>query len=78
MHSSDRLLDLLRRDPRIAIGEEIIVCPVCGRALRQLTNTHLRRHGLTVAAYKERYGYNAGRAMMCGELRRGYALRAIR
>lgn len=37
----------LRRDPRRAVREEEIVCLVCGRAFRQLTNTRpdLRRRG---------------------------------
>ena len=68
----------LRRDPRQAVREEEIVCLVCGRSFRQLTNTHLLSHGLTSADYKQEHGYNPGRAMMCHALRRVYAARAIR
>ena len=68
----------LRRDPRQAVREEEIVCLVCGRAFRQLTNTHLLSHGVTSADYKREHGYNPGRALMCHALRRVYAARAVR
>jgi hypothetical protein len=38
---------------------------------------HLRLHGLTAEAYKQRFGYNLGRPLMCGALRRLYAERAV-
>jgi predicted transcriptional regulator len=65
-------------DPRRAITDGSIVCLICGKAFRQLTNTHLRTHALTTADYKRRFGYNAGRALMAQALRRLYADRAIR
>jgi len=68
----------LQRDPRQAVREEEIVCLVCGRAFRQLTNTHLLSHGLTSSDYKSAHGYNPGRALMCHALRRVYAARAVR
>ena len=71
-------LDELRGDPRRAVGEDEIVCLVCGRGFRQLTNTHLRAHGVTSAEYKRAHGYNLGRALMCHALRRAYAERAVR
>src|SRR5687767_13812970 len=71
-------LHALRADPRLAIGDTTIVCLACGRAFRQLTNTHLARHGLTSEAYKSTYGYNAGRALMCEALRRVYQARGRR
>ena len=71
-------LTLLRRDPRQAVREEEIICLVCGRGFRQLTNTHLLSHGLTSTDYKREHGYNPGRAMMCHALRRVYAARAVR
>jgi ROS/MUCR transcriptional regulator protein len=82
--SSDRgrygmgLLRFLHADPRRAIADEHIVCLVCGRALRQLTNTHLRLHGITTADYKARFGYNRGRPLMARTLLRVYAERAVR
>ncbi len=68
----------LRADPRQAILEDAIVCLICGRALRQLTNTHLRAHGLGALEYKDRFGYNRGRPLMCRALQRLYAERAIK
>ena len=68
----------LKGDPRRALGEDAIVCLVCGQALRQLTNTHLRLHGLTAPLYRERFGYNRCRPLMAHALRRAYAERAVR
>jgi len=79
--SSDRPLPpiaLLGHDPRRAIGDRSIVCLICGRAFRQLTNTHLKSHGTAPAAYRRAFGYNARRALMSHELRRRYADRAVR
>lgn len=71
-------LDRYRRDPRQAVGEEQIVCLVCGGVFRQLTNTHIRGHDLTSLEYKMAHGYNRGRPLMCHALRRRYAERAVR
>ena len=71
-------LEAFQGDPRRAIQEEAIVCLICGRAFRQLTNTHLQLHGTTGLAYKQRFGYNLRRPLMCGALKRLYAERAIR
>lgn len=65
-------------DPRRAVGEDAIVCLLCGGAFRQLTNTHLRAHGMTADQYKRRFGYNRRRALMCAALRRVYTERALR
>ena len=64
-------------DPRRAIQEQEIICLVCGGPFRQLNNTHLGLHGLTAKVYKQRFGYNAGRPLMCGALRRFYVERAV-
>lgn len=68
----------LRADPRQAVQLEAIRCLVCGRLFRQLTNTHLRGHGLTADEYKRRFGYNRGRPLMCRALHRLYADRAVK
>ena len=44
---------------------------------RQLTNTHLRGHALSAIEYKQRFGYNRGRPLMCRALSRLYAERAV-
>src|SRR5262249_57084762 len=74
--ATDRL-DVLRADPRRAIREDAISCLICGRAFRQLTNTHLRAHASGPAEYKRQFGYNRGRPLMCHALQRLYAQRAV-
>lgn len=71
------LVDELRRDPRLAIRTEEIICLICGAAFRQLTNTHLRSHAITAPEYKQRFGYNRRRALMCAALQRRYVDRAV-
>ena len=71
-------LAVLLADPRRAVSEDAIVCLLCGGRFRQLTNTHLKGHGMTAKEYKRRFGYNRRRALMCGALRRVYAERALR
>lgn len=75
---SRRTLSGLRADPRQAVQQDAIHCLVCGGVFRQLTNTHLRSHGLTADEYKRRFGYNRGRPLMCRALRSLYADRAVR
>ncbi len=70
-------LAALRADPRQAVQQDAIRCLVCGRAFRQLTNTHLRAHGLSVEGYKQQFGYNRGRPLMCLALQRLYTERAV-
>lgn len=67
----------LLADPRLAVTDTSIVCLICCGVFRQLTNTHLRAHGTTATAYKQRFGYNTGRPLMCGDLARHYAERAV-
>jgi predicted transcriptional regulator len=64
-------------DPRRAVHEDDIMCLVCGKCFRQLTNTHLRSHDLTTASYKIRFGYNRRRPLMSLALRQMYTARAI-
>ena len=72
------MLEALWQDPRRAILEEGIVCLVCGRILRHLTNTHLAHHGLTSEGYKQAFGYNGGRSLMGRAVRRLHADNAVR
>ena len=68
----------LRADPRQAVEQDSIRCLVCAQSFRQLTNTHLRCHRLTADQYKERFGYNRGRPLMCRALSRLYTERAVK
>jgi len=70
-------LSMYRDDPRSAVREDAIICLACGESFRQLTNTHLLAHGMTCDDYKDAYGYNARRALMCHALRRLYTERAV-
>jgi len=72
------MLEALWRDPRRAILDEGIVCLVCGRIFRHLTNTHLAHHGLTSESYKQSFGYNGGRSLMGRAVRQMHADNAIR
>src|SRR5262245_61757153 len=72
------MLEALCRDPRRAILDDGIVCLVCGRVFRHLTNTHLAHHDLTSESYKRRFGYNGGRSLMAHAVRRLHADNAIR
>jgi len=65
-------------DPRLAVRESEIICLICNRSFRQITNTHLRGHQLSAAQYKTRFGYNRRRPLMCRALLRIYAERAVR
>ena len=67
----------LRRDPRQAIRDDAIICLICGRPFRQLTNTHLHGHGTTAIGYKARFGYNRRRPLMALSLRQDYSARAV-
>jgi hypothetical protein len=60
------------------VQEDSIRCLVCGGLFRQLTNTHLRSHRMSAAAYKRRFGYNRGRPLMCRALCRLYTDRAVK
>jgi len=71
-------LAMLRADPRQAVEHDLIRCLVCGSAFRQLTNTHLRHHGMTADEYKRQFGYNRGRPLMCHALQRLYTERAVK
>jgi hypothetical protein len=66
-------LERYRLDPRQAVDEHRIVCLVCGAVFRHLTNTHIRRHGLTPLDYKRAHGYECRRPLMCRALLRAYA-----
>src|SRR4026207_1249873 len=72
------ILEEYRRDPRRALTDEGVVCLVCGRLFRHLTNTHLRSHGLTAEQYKATFGYNVRRALMVTSLRTVHARNALR
>jgi hypothetical protein len=66
---SASILLAYRADPRRAITDTGVICLVCGRSFRHLTNTHLQAHGLTSDQYKQLFGYNSRRALMVASVR---------
>lgn len=45
-------------------GERLVICHACGAGLTHLSAGHLRRHGLSQADYRARYGLNRGQPLM--------------
>jgi len=56
-------LSSYRRDIRRALREDRAVCLECGRLLRSVAS-HLKVHGLTAGAYREKWGYNRRRGLV--------------
>ena len=67
-----------RCDPRRAITETGVICLICGRSFRHLTNTHLQTHDLTSREYKQRFGYNLRRALMIEKARETHSENAMK
>ena len=61
-------LDYYRTHIREAIREDGVVCLECGRLCRAMGN-HVRTHGLSLNDYREKWGYNQGRAFVAPDLR---------
>jgi hypothetical protein len=70
--------DIRRRKLERAIeeknGKEMIACAVCGKRFTIIQHTHLKRHGLTVAQYRELYP-SAG--LMTEEVRKTRAIGSL-
>ena len=67
----------LRADPRQAIRRTRSSASSAAARFRQLTNTHLRAHGIGRVGVQGQFGYNRGRPLMCRALQRLYAERAV-
>jgi predicted transcriptional regulator len=50
-------LEALRADPRKSIRKNKVFCLECGKSFRQLTNGHLKDHGMTAKEYRAKYGF---------------------
>ncbi|MDY0039807.1 MAG: MucR family transcriptional regulator [Desulforhabdus sp.] len=46
-------------EPMASIQEDKIICLECGREFRQISHTHLKRHGLTPKEYRKKYRLSA-------------------
>ncbi|MFP4475782.1 MAG: MucR family transcriptional regulator [Desulfatibacillaceae bacterium] len=51
-------LEALRANPKRSIRKNKIICLECGKEFRQLTNGHLKEHGLTTREYRIKYGFS--------------------
>lgn len=60
----------LLAQPDLAIGEDAIVCLICGRTFGRLTVGHLRTHGTAAGEYRARFGYSSADPLTCHGLRR--------
>lgn len=54
----EKLTDLRTR-PIKSIRKNKIICLECGAEFKQLTNGHLKEHGLTTKEYRKKYGFTA-------------------
>jgi len=55
-------------DPLQSIQRAKVICLECGRAFRQLTNAHLKSHGLTSREYKKKWGLPLKQALTAKNL----------
>lgn len=46
-------------NPKKSIQRSKIVCLECGKEFRQLTNRHLKEHGITTKEYRKKFGFTA-------------------
>jgi len=43
-------------DPLKSVQRNKVICLECGKEFRQLSNAHLRSHGLTIKEYRKKWG----------------------
>ena len=55
-------------DPLQSIQRAKVICLECGREFRQLTNAHLKSHGLTSREYKKKWGLPLKQALTAKNL----------
>lgn len=61
-------LAYLRAHIREAIAEDRIACLECGAQFRKLGRHVTEKHGISLEAYRARWGYNRLTGLVCGEL----------
>jgi predicted transcriptional regulator len=54
----DALVEL-RKTPKRSIRKNKVICLECGQDFKQLTNGHLKEHGLTTKEYRKKWGFTA-------------------
>ena len=61
-------LAALRAKPKRSIRRNKVVCLECGMEFKQLTNGHLKEHGMTAREYRRKYGFMARQPLSSQEL----------
>jgi len=46
-------------DPKQSIQRNKVICLECGKEFKQITNRHLKSHGLTAKEYRKKWGFSA-------------------
>jgi predicted transcriptional regulator len=60
--------DLEQLDPKKSIQRNKIICLECGKEFKQISQTHLKGHGLTARDYRKKYGLPARQALSAKSL----------
>jgi predicted transcriptional regulator len=55
-------------DPKKSIQRNKIICLECGKEFKQLSQAHLKSHGLTAKEYRKKYGFSAKQALAAKSL----------
>ncbi len=55
--------DPVSMDPRKSIQKHKVFCLECGKEFKQLTNRHLKEHGITTREYRKKHGFSARQAL---------------
>jgi predicted transcriptional regulator len=46
-------------DPKASLLRTKVICLECGKEFKQLTNRHLKEHGINAKEYRKKYGFSA-------------------
>ena len=61
-------LDAAPLDPMKSIQRNKVICIECGKEFKQLSQAHLRSHGLTAKEYRKKHGFTAKQALVAKSL----------
>jgi len=53
--SSKECYDKFKKDKKILESRPHVICAICGKRLRNISNTHMQLHNMTQQEYKEKY-----------------------
>ncbi len=54
----EKVVDLTGQ-PKLSIQRNKVICLECGKEFKQITNRHLKTHGLTAKEYRKKWGFGA-------------------